>query len=219
MKGFIFDLDGTLLDSLGLWQDIDKKYMAMHDIEYKRAYTDEIKRLTYIECAYYFKNVLGIKKEVEEIQKDWREMSHAAYQNELPLKPFAFEFVRECAKEGKCIVATSCFKESAVAALKRTGLFGYMEDIITTDEVGFNKENPKIYEICAEKLGLKPEECYVFEDVYGAALCASKAHFKVIGIMDDMWMKDRDEMKKICLRTIDSFKELMDENMIQARRF
>ena len=215
MKGFIFDLDGTLLDSLGLWQDIDKRYMALHGIEYKREYTDEIKRLTYVESSYYFKDVLGVNKDVEEIQRDWREMSHAAYQNDLLLKPYAYEFVSACAKKGECILATSCFKESAVAALKRTGLWAYMEDVVTTNEVGVNKDHPKIYEVCAEKLGLKPKECYVFEDVYSAALCASKAGFKVIGILDDMWMKDQDEMKKICQKTIYSFKELLDENILQ----
>lgn len=215
MNGFIFDLDGTLLDSLGLWLEIDKKYMAMHNIEYKREYTDEIKRLTYIECSYYFKNVLGVQKEAEQIQKDWRDMSHYAYQYELALKPYAFEFVKQCAKQGKCIVATSCFKDSAKAALKRLGLYEDMVDIVTTNEVGYNKENPKIYELCAEKLGLKPEECYVFEDVISAARCASNARFNVIGILDDMWNHDQEEMEKVCVQTIHSFKELMNENMIK----
>ena len=212
MKGFIFDLDGTLLDSLGLWLDIDKKYMAMHGIEYKREYTDAIKRLTYVECSYYFKDVLGVNKQAEQIQQDWKDMSHAAYQNELPLKPYAYEFVQRCALIGKCIIATSCHKESAVAALKRTGLYDFMEDVITTNEVGYNKENPKIYELCAERLGLLPEECVVFEDVASAALSAHKAHFHVVGILDDMWSHDQDEMKRICEKTIHSFQELLDSD-------
>ena len=214
MKGFIFDLDGTLLDSLGLWLDIDKKYMAMHGIEYKREYTDAIKRLTYVECSYYFKNVLGVDKEAEEIQQDWMDMSHAAYQNDLPLKPYAYEFVQKCTSMGKCIIATSCHKESAIAALKRTGLYSMMEDVVTTNEVGLNKENPRIYELCAQKLDLSPEECIVFEDVASAALCAHQAHFKVIGILDDMWSHDQSELKRVCVKTIHSFKELIDSDMI-----
>lgn len=211
MKGFIFDLDGTLLDSLGLWLDIDKKYMAKHGIEYQRSYSDDIKKLTFDECAVYFRDVLGVHKPLHEIKQDWQDMSYEAYQNELLLKPYAYEFVKQCARQGKCIIATSCHKESAYAALKHHHLLDYIEEIVTTSEVGFNKENPHIYELCAEKLGCKIQDCLVFEDVIGAAISATKAGFKVIGVYDEMWANDFEQLKKTCTQTIHSFKELLNE--------
>lgn len=210
MRGFIFDLDGTLLDSIGLWTQIDIDYMKRHKIEYKREYSDVIKRLSYEECALYFKEVLGVQRSVEEIQKDWMEMSYEAYAHHLSLKPFAYEFVKQCAAKGKCIVATSCRRVCAEAALKRCGLDEFLEGIVTTDEIGLNKENPEIYFACADKIGCLPEECYVFEDVVSAATCANRAGFHVIGIHDEMWKNDSDEMKKVCERIITSFDELLE---------
>ncbi len=209
MRGFIFDLDGTLLDSIGLWLQIDKDYMKMHGIEYKREYSDEIKKLTYVECAYYFRDVLKVNKDVDSIQKDWIEMSHKAYAENLQLKPYAYEFVQKCAKQGKCIIATSCRKDSALAALKRCGLMDFMVDVITTDELNSSKENPLIYQICAKRLGCDIESCVVFEDVCTAAQCAKKAGFHVVGIYDDMWKADRELMMQICDKYVMSFKELL----------
>lgn len=211
MKGFIFDLDGTLLDSLGLWLDIDKKYMAKHGIEYKREYSDEIKKLTFDECAVYFRDVLGVNRQIDEIQQDWQDMSLYAYQNDLKLKPYAYEFVKQCAKQGKCIIATSCHKKSATAALKRNGLLDFIEEIVTTNETGINKENPHIYEMCAEKLGCQIKDCTVFEDVIGAAKSAASVGFNVVGVYDEMWSNDFEELKKTCSRTIHSFEELLNE--------
>lgn len=219
MRGFIFDLDGTLLDSIGLWLDIDKRYMAMHGIKYKREYSDEIKKLTFLECAYYFRDVLGVNKEIEEIQKDWQDMSHHAYMNTLKLKPFSLEFVQKCAKNGKCIIATSCQYECAHVALQRLGILPYIEEIVTTLDVGANKENPKIYLACAERIGCSVEECVVFEDVLSAAKCAKNAGFKVVGVYDEVWEPDQKELIKICDRRILSFKELLDCDKIDVEDF
>lgn len=209
MKGFIFDLDGTLLDSIGMWLKIDMDYMAMHGIEYKKEYSDVIKTLTFDECAYYFRDVLGVNKGVDQIKHDWKAMSQAAYIHELELKPYAFDYVKQCAQEGKCIIATSCQKELALACLKRCGLIDYLEDIITTEEIGKSKENPDIYYLCAEKIGLEPEECTVYEDVLEAASSAYHAGFNVIAVYDKMWEKDEQKLREVSHKYIISFEEMM----------
>lgn len=209
MKGFIFDLDGTLLDSLDMWRNIDIEYMARYGITYKDEYGDRIKRLTFKECAYYFRDELGINRDIEDILQDWQDMSYHKYKDELELKRYAYEFVKECSKHGKCMVATSCVLDCATEALKRTGLYEFMDCIITTNEIGSNKENPKIYYASAEKLGCEIEDCYVFEDVLSAMKTASDAGFKVIGVHDKKWVHEVDEMKKVCVKYIESFKELL----------
>lgn len=209
MKGFIFDLDGTLLDSLDMWRNIDIEYMAKYGITYKDEYGDRIKRLTFNECAYYFRDELGIDREIDDILQDWLDMSYHKYKYELELKPYAYEFVKECKKYGKCMVATSCDLKSAEEALKRNGLFEFMDCIITTNEIGVNKENPKIYYASAGKLGMNIEDCYVFEDVLSAMKTANDAGFKVIGVYDKKWEHEKEEMKRICVKYIESFKELL----------
>lgn len=209
MKGFIFDLDGTLLDSLGMWLKIDKDYMARYGIEYKREYSDVIKTLTYDQCAYYFRDELGIDRSIELIKQDWREMSKHEYAHNLELKPYAREFVMQCVKEGRCIIATSCQKEQVIACLKRLDLIDYFVDIITTHDVGKSKEHPDIYLRSAEKLGLLVEDCVVFEDVLEAATCAYNAGFEVVGVYDPMWQKDEEAMRKVSSRYICSFEECL----------
>lgn len=209
MKGFIFDLDGTLLDSIGLWKQIDLDYMKLHGIEYKKEYTDDIKKLTFTECAYYFKDRLGVSKSIEEIQKDWLEMSYEAYENELKLKPYAYEFVKKCKEHGKCIIATSCEYKSAFAALTRLGLMDDFVEIVTTEMVKANKENPAVYHECAKRLSLDIKDCIVFEDVVSAARCANEAGFQVVGVLDEAWLHDWEELQKVSCRTIHSFQELL----------
>lgn len=211
MIGFIFDLDGTLLDSLGLWLEIDKKYMAQYGIEYKKEYSDEIKKLTFHECATYFRETLGINRAPEEMIQDWKDMSFEAYKNELQLKPGALDFVKECHRYGRCILATSCEIQSAKAVCERTGLMNYIDEIVTTNELGVNKENPLIYLECAKRLHCEAKNCYVFEDVLSASQCAKNANFHVIGVYDSMWEHDRNKMIEICDRYILSFRELLDE--------
>ncbi|MGN1344344.1 MAG: HAD family hydrolase [Traorella sp.] len=211
MKGFIFDLDGTLLDSLGLWLEIDKKYMATYNIEYKKEYSDDIKKLSFKECATYFRETLGINRSEKEMIQDWKEMSYEAYKNELTLKPYAYEFVRKVHQYGPCILATSCEINSCLAALDRLGLSSYFDAIVTTDELKVNKENPLIYLECAKRIKCEIDDCYVFEDVLSACKSAFRAHFHVIGVYDEMWLDDKEEMMKVCDRYIYSFKELLDE--------
>lgn len=211
MKGFIFDLDGTLLDSLGMWLDIDIKYMKMHGVEYKRQYSDDISKLNHEECAIYFRDVIGIKKDTEQMKKDWKEMSEKEYFYHLQLKPYAYEFVRECSKYGKCILATSCHRKNAQAVLNRTGLNEFIHEIITTNELGVNKDTPDIYLECAKHLGLDIKDCYVFEDVVTAIKAASSAGFHVVSMNDKMWLKEKENIIKYSKRNIDSFQELLDE--------
>lgn len=211
MKGFIFDLDGTLLDSLGLWLEIDKEYMSRHGIVYKREYSDHIKTLTYDECAHYFKETLGVNRSIDEIKKDWHDMSTHAYADELPLKPYAYEFVHQCASVGPCILATSCQHDKAVAALKRTGIYDCFSHIITTNELGVNKDNPLIYQTCAKLMNLEPSECSVFEDIVSGCKTAFDSGFKVIGVYDKMWEHEQEELQKVTHRIIQSFEELLNK--------
>lgn len=210
MKGFIFDLDGTLLDSLGLWLAIDKEYMSRHGIVYKREYSDHIKTLSFDECAYYFRDVLGVNRSIEEIKQDWNDMSTHAYLHELQLKPFALEYVKQCASIGCCILATSCQHDKAVAALKRCGIYDYFSHVITTNELGVNKENPLIYQTCAKLMNLEPQDCTVYEDIVSACKCAYDNGFQVIGVYDKMWEHEQAHLAQVTHRVIHSFEELLN---------
>ena len=119
--------------------------------------------------------------------------------------------MKACNKYGKCILATSCHRKNAQAVLDRTGLSEFIHDIITTNELGVNKDTPDIYLEAARHLNLDIDDCYVFEDVVTAIKAARKAKFHVISINDKMWEKEKEEIMKYSSRNIDSFKELLDE--------
>lgn len=114
-------------------------------------------------------------------------------------------------KEWKLYFGNKLSEKSALAALKRLNLLDYFENIVTTEDVGKNKEYPDIYLECAKQLDLKPKECLVYEDILSALKCAGNAGFHVVGVYDEMWENDKQEMQLFADKYIASFKELLDE--------
>lgn len=210
-QGLIFDLDGTLLESMQVWVEIDRLYMEIHNIEYKEEYTQIIKTLTFEESAQFFIDEFHLEMKKEDIMAEWRTMAADAYFDHIPLKPYVRECLDILKNHVPMVIATSCETHFANAALARLGVLDYFEIILSTKDLGVSKELPDIFQISAKLMGMKAEDCLVFEDVHTAIKSASDAGFDVCGVYDDSSKNDEKRNREISYVYIKSFKELYDQ--------
>ena len=197
IKGAIFDLDGTLLDSLWIWADIDQKFLSRRGIEVPPDYMEAVCAMEYRQTAEYTIARFNLKDKPEDLMREWSEMSVSAYENELKLKPGVKEFLSELKRKGiKLAVATSATPDMCLPALKRNGVIDMFDGIVTTQEVGRGKAHPDVYFAAAKKLGVDVSECAVFEDAILAIKTAKNAGFYTIGVYD-RFSRDENEIKAV----------------------
>jgi len=210
IKGAIFDMDGTLIDSMGIWEDIDIEFLAKRGIDMPKDLGDKIKHMSFHEAALYFKERFGLDEEVDEIMEEWDEMAYHYYANSIKLKPGVQEYLKTLKrKDIKIGLATSSSRKHTEVVLKRNKIFNYFDVISTVNEIKKDKSFPDIYIKTSEKLGLMPSECVVFEDIYVAVRSAKKAGMKVVGVYDKYSRHQMDDIKKKADLYIMNFYELM----------
>lgn len=212
MKGAIFDLDGTLIDSMGIWLEIDREFFAKRGMAVPEEYQKTIAHLGFRECAAYTVSRYGLCEREEDIIAEWREMSlqkYAAKDSARYMKPFAAEYLAFLKGQGrKLCVATASRPELYEPILRNNGLYGLFDCFTTVDEVKKNKSFPDIFLRSAEKLGLPPEECEVYEDSLVALRCAKAANMKTVAVYDDSAHEMQETLKNEADRFIYSFSEL-----------
>lgn len=209
IKAAIFDMDGTLVDSMWIWEDIDSQYLSEHNIEIPPTLKASIGHLSYQEVAEYFKKTFNLPYTKEEILAHWNSMAYDKYANEVPLKSGVKEFLKLLKSMNiKIALATSNSKNLLEACLKPNGIYDYFDVITTTSEVSRGKDFPDVYLLTAERLGVKPENCIVFEDILAAVKGAKAANMKVVGVYDKYAKADHNEMKKLADLFIDKYEEL-----------
>lgn len=209
MKGVIFDMDGTLIDSMNVWKEADKKFLNSYGIEPDKEYFNKISSLTFAEGSEYIIKRYGIKKTADEVAKELTEICYKEYAFNLKLNEGVYDYILKLHKDKiKMAVATSCIRSMCEAVLKRNGIFNFFDALVFSDEVGSNKSKPDIYIKAAELIKVNPKECIVFEDAVHAAKGALSAGMTVIGVYDEYSKENEEEMRKICHKFIYSFKEM-----------
>ncbi len=207
MKAMIFDADGTLLDSLGLWREIDRKFLSSHGLLYSEAVSRAVQNMSLDESSAFFCALLRDKEDLTpaSVRRELNILCETAYERDIKPMPYVREFL-SCAKNDGFMlcVATETNKVLIEKALRRLGLAGYFEFFMDTEEAGFSKNSPEIFFKCASLLAAPPEECYVFEDSPRAAESAASAGFKVVFIENDLSLPQ----KKFYL-SINSFSQLI----------
>lgn len=210
IKACIFDLDGTLLDSMSLWQEVDRKYLARFGIAFDPIYSEEIKKMSFDESAKYFIEKFNIPRSEEEIKEDWNRMVEVEYRDNIVAKPGSLEIIQNLAKHNIAMcVATSCNKEHARIALERLGMLSYFDFILTCAEVGKNKEYPDVFHACAQRFEVAPHECLVFEDLYMALNVCHKEGFKTVGVYDHLSAHEKSDVKQVCDYYVYDFFEIL----------
>lgn len=210
IKAAIFDLDGTLADSMWVWAQIDVDYLKSKGCSMPKNLKDEITHLSFNQTAIYFKEKFNLTDSIEKISSDWNDMAFNHYAHNVKLKPGAKEFLdylRSC--KIKIALATSNSLTLLEACLKNNEVYDYFDVITTTDEVCNGKDCPDVYLLSAKKLGVNPENCLVFEDILPAVQAAKCANMKVIAVKDDASLNSKEALQNYSDKYIDSFTDLL----------
>ena len=185
IKGAIFDFDGTLVDSMFIWDTFGEDYLRTLGKEPKENLTEALKTFTLEQAAEYYREHYGVTLSVEKIVDDINEMVAKLYRTKVTLKDGVREFLETLKSQGvKMCVATVTDRHIAEDVLLRLGIRDFFDGILTCAEVGYNKETPHIYRKALEALGTKKEETVVFEDALHALMTAKKDGFPVAAVYD-----------------------------------
>ena len=185
IRGAVFDMDGTILDSMGMWQDIDRRYLARFGTEAPADLQRRIEGFSVPETARYFKDAFGIPDSMDEIIAAWNEMAREEYLYFLQLKPGAEAYLRRLHESGvKLGIATTNYRDLTEACLKRLGILDLFDAVVTSAEIEKGKPDPEIFLKAAEAMGTAPEDCAVFEDLPAGLLAGKRAGMRTVAVYD-----------------------------------
>ena len=192
MKAYIFDLDGTLLNSMGVWEQIDVDFLSKRGFDVPEDYINAICSRSFPEAARYTIERFNMPDSVDDLLNEWNAMAEYAYGHTVPLKPNALEYLTALKGRGaKLAIATSLPAALYEPALQNHGIAELFDVICSTDEVAYGKTKSDVFILTARKLGVLPEMCIVFEDIVQAMQSAKQAGMTVYGVYDqssaDQW--------------------------------
>lgn len=209
MLGAIFDMDGTILDSIGVWDKIDCDYLSARGIEVPKDYAREVSSMTSAECAEYSIKRFALTDSAEDLINEWEERALYEYAHNLKLKKGAGEYIARLKEKGvKVALATSSSRRLYEAALMRCGIYSLFDAFVTTDDTSSGKGEPEVYLTAAEKMGVDIKDCVIFEDVPCAVEGAKKSGAFVCAVYDARWAKDEALLRKTADMYIKDFEEL-----------
>lgn len=194
----IFDLDGTLLDSQNIWDNLAVEYLSRFSIAIPANLQETLGKMSLSQSARYFQEELGVPHQPEEILTSFGEMIGAAYRHSLPLKEGAAEFLHRLHRQGtRLCIATASAPEAAHLALTRLGVRSCFAFILTCEQVGAAKDKPIIYLEAARRLGASPADTMVFEDSLFCIRTAKGAGFPVAGVEDKSHRRDQEAIRAL----------------------
>ena len=210
IKAAIFDLDGTLIDSMWVWQQIDIDYLASKNLKVPDTLKDEISHLSFTQVAFYFKDRFNIDDDIDTILTTWNKMAFNYYSNNVKLKPGVIDYLKYLKNKNiKIGLASSSNLLLIEAVLKSNGIYEYFDAITTTDETKKSKSSPDVYLLAANKLNIPPKNCVVFEDILEAVKGAKLANMAVIAIYDDSSADKKDILSKLADKYIYDYNEMI----------
>lgn len=210
-KGYIFDLDGTLLDSMHAWEGIASDYLTLKKRaprESRSSLNERFEIFTLHESAYYLKERYDISETPDEIIEDLTSMVAIRYEQELVLKEGAYDILQTCkANEKQICLLTATDRKNAISALKHNQIYEMFDHIVSTEDYKLTKRSSEIYEKVLHLMQLKKEDCIVVEDSLHAIIGAKKANLVVYAVYDQGTASDWDEIQQIADQ---SFKQLSE---------
>jgi len=209
-KGAIFDLDGTLINSMKVWENADWELAERYNFTPDKQYWDTVTTCSFLEGAKYITDRFGLGKTSKEIADELYNIALFEYENNIKLKRGAKRLIEKFKDDGFLIaIATSNVEEMTHAVLKKNGIFEYFDAFVYCDVVGKNKAFPDVYVAAAEAMRLNARECYVFEDIPYAIEGAKSSGAEVIGVFDEYSANKENEMRLIADRYIMSLEEFI----------
>ena len=204
IRGAIFDVDGTLLNSMYVWETIGDRYLRSLGITPRENLWETFRTFTLRQSAQYYIDHYGVTLSPEEIMEGVNRLIETMYFEEVQLRPGVRDFLQQLeAHQIPMVIATATDRYLVEAALRRCGILSCFREILTCQEYG-SKSSPGIYEAARAVLRTPKEDTWVFEDAYHAAVTASGAGFPVLGIQDPS-EDHQQELKALCRIYLRSF--------------
>lgn len=209
----VFDLDGTLFDSMGFWNHIDEWFLNKMGIDAVPGdYLLAIAHLGAEETAKYTKERFKLDISTEDMMNCWFDKALDYYHNDVALKPGAFEFLKRLHDAGvKLAVATASDPQLYLPGMKRTGIDGFFGAVANVGECERKKGFPDVYSLACSRLGVPDSEAVVFEDICIAVKGAKNGGFRTVGVFDETSERDTDVIREIADLFIRDFNELLQK--------
>lgn len=215
---FLFDMDGTLIDSNGVWKEVDRAFLARRGLPYTHAYYEGVAHTILPLAAQFTREFCHLEESCEAIMAEWMDMARDAYAH-VAVKPGVRAYLKQCRAEGRRMaVVTSSVPEHCYTALERLELSKYFESITFAQRLGLEKKDPAVWLAAARENGARPEACTVFDDSLSACRGARGARMRVVGVYDGFFAQDEREMRSYCDVYIRSFEELLWLPQQKAKR-
>ena len=209
-KAVLFDLDGTLVDSMWMWKQIDIEFLGEYGYDCPDDLQKSIEGMSFSETAVYFKERFQLPLSLDEIKACWTQMSIDKYRYEVPMKKGALEFLQYCKEKGiQTGIATSNGREMVDAVIGSLNIGDYLQEITTACEVKAGKPEPDIYLEVAKRLGVNPSDCIVFEDIPAGIIAGKRAGMTVVAVEDDFSRAMKEEKCALADGFIEDYFELL----------
>jgi len=213
ISGAIFDLDGTLLGSMPVWQTVGSRYLLSVGAVPEQGLDEKLRPLSLAQAGRYLTQAYRLDRTTEEVCAGVNGILRDAYVSSLPLKPGAREALLALKERGvRLCVATEADGALARAALSRCGVLTCFDALVTCSQAGAGKESPAVYEKALEAMGTRKEKTLVFEDALHAVRTARRAGFPVAAVYEETARDQWEEMKKIAdyaLRGLDEWRSIL----------
>ena len=192
MKAAIFDLDGTLVDSMGVWEKVDRSFLSKHGFAYDAYYTQKLKDMNYKQAAEFTIAYLHLDTTPEQLMDEWDAMAIWEYAHSVPLKPGAEALLYKLHAQGiPILLATVSTPRLYRAVLSHYHLLDLFCFITSPEMAHKGKDGPDLYLEAASFVGCEPKDCIVFEDILKGLKAAKQAGFITCAVEDESQMQDR----------------------------
>lgn len=209
---YIFDLDGTLIDSNGLWMEVDVEFLARRGLAPTAEYEETVSRSIFPAAAEFTRRYYRLPDSPEAIMAEWEGLAAHHYRDLAPMKPGAAALLERWREEGRPMALfTACRPALCRLALERFGLTGYFRQVVYAEELGLEKHDPRSFLRLSQITGAAPADCTLIDDSPDNCATAGRAGLATVGVYDRFYHARQGELRAVCGRYVRSLTELLTD--------